>query len=73
VVAALAITLVWSVGLAHALLEVRDRHHAYVIPVLLPVAAVAVVALIDAIGAALAKRRGGGAGAVPDPEPTPSG
>ena len=43
----LAITLVWSVSLAHALLEVRDRHHAYVIPVLLPVAAVAVVALID--------------------------
>ena len=48
--AVLAIALVWSLALMHALLEVRDRYHAYVIPVLLPVAAVAVVALIDAAG-----------------------
>jgi hypothetical protein len=54
---ALAVVLVWSVALAHALLEVRDRHHAYVIPVLLPLAAVAVVALIDAAASALGRRR----------------
>jgi hypothetical protein len=54
---ALAVTLVWSVALAHALLEVRDRHHAYVIPLLLPLAAVAAVALIDATAAAIARRR----------------
>ena len=57
VLGGLVIVLVWSVSLAHALLEVRDRHHAYVIPVLLPVAAVAAVALIDAVGGAIARRR----------------
>jgi hypothetical protein len=63
---ALAIVLVWSVSLAHALLEVRDRHHAYVIPVLLPIAAVAAVALIDAVGGAITRRRdGAGAGVEP--------
>jgi hypothetical protein len=54
---ALVIVLVWSVALAHALLEVRDRHHAYVIPVLLPVAAVAAVALTDALGGRIARWR----------------
>jgi hypothetical protein len=44
--AALAITLLWSVSAIHALLEVRDRHHSYVIPVLLPLAALAVASVL---------------------------
>jgi len=43
---ALAIALIWTVSAMHALLEVRDRHHAYVVPVLLPLAALALVTLL---------------------------
>jgi hypothetical protein len=57
--AVLAIFLVWSVALAHALLEVRDRHHSYVIPVLLPLAALGAVAIIDGVAAGLERRRRG--------------
>lgn len=45
--AAFAILLVWSVAALHALAEVRDRYHSYVIPVLLPLAAAAAGALLD--------------------------
>ena len=45
--APLAIVLVWSVAAVHTLLEVRDRHHSYVLPVLLPIAAVAGAALLQ--------------------------
>jgi hypothetical protein len=44
--AALAVALVWSVSAIHTLLEVRDRHHSFVIPVLLPLAALAVAAAL---------------------------
>jgi hypothetical protein len=45
--AAFAIVLVWTVAGLHALAEVRDRYHSYVIPVLLPLAAAAAVSLLD--------------------------
>ena len=35
-----------TVSAVHALVEVRDRYHAYVIPLLLPIAAVAIVELL---------------------------
>jgi hypothetical protein len=43
----LAVVLIWTVSAIHALLEVRDRHHSYVLPLLLPLAALAMVALGD--------------------------
>jgi hypothetical protein len=41
----LAITLTWTVAAMHGLLEVRDRHHSYVIPLLLPWSALAMATL----------------------------
>lgn len=49
----LAVTLIWTVAAMHALLEVRDRHHSYVIPLLLPLSALA----IDRAWAVVARRR----------------
>jgi hypothetical protein len=43
----LAIVLIWTVSAIHALLEVRDRHHSYVLPLLLPLSALALVTLGD--------------------------
>jgi hypothetical protein len=51
----LAITLIWLVSAMHGLLEVRDRHHSYVVPLLLPWSALAVTAAWDA----LSRRLGG--------------
>jgi len=45
----LAVLLVWAVAAIHALLEVRDRYHSYVIPVLLPFAALALVTLLEQV------------------------
>jgi hypothetical protein len=45
----LVVVLIWTVSAIHALLEVRDRHHAYVVPLLLPLAALALVALGDRV------------------------
>ena len=45
--AALVIVLIWSITAIHTLLEVRDRHHSYVIPVLLPIAALAVAVAME--------------------------
>jgi hypothetical protein len=39
--APLVITMIWTISAMHALLEVRDRHHAYVIPLLLPLSGLA--------------------------------
>lgn len=47
--AAFGILLIWSLVALHALAEVRDRYHSYVIPVLLPIAAAALVSLIDRV------------------------
>jgi hypothetical protein len=52
----LAVVLIWTVAAIHALLEVRDRHHAYVVPLLLPLAALALVTLCDRIARRLARR-----------------
>jgi hypothetical protein len=49
----LAVTLIWVVAAMHGLLEVRDRHHAYVMPLLLPWSALAISTAWDA----LARRR----------------
>jgi hypothetical protein len=43
----LVIVLIWTVSAIHALLEVRDRHHSYVLPLLLPLSALALVTLGD--------------------------
>jgi hypothetical protein len=53
----LTIVLLWTVSAIHALLEVRDRHHSYVIPLLLPLAAFAMVSVGD--GVARRRRRSG--------------
>ena len=47
--AALLILTALSLTLIHGLVEVRDRYHSYVIPVLMPIAAVAVVALVNTV------------------------
>jgi hypothetical protein len=44
----LAITMIWTVSAMHALLEVRDRHHSYVIPLLLPLSALAFGRIFEA-------------------------
>lgn len=49
----LAVTTIWVVAAMHALLEVRDRHHAYVIPLLLPWSGLA----LSVAWEALARRR----------------
>lgn len=54
----LAITLIWVMSAMHGLLEVRDRHHAYVIPLLIPWSALAVVGLLEWLEGRLASRRG---------------
>jgi len=46
----LVITMIWTVSAIHALLEVRDRYHSYVIPLLLPLAAIAVTSLLSVLG-----------------------
>jgi hypothetical protein len=54
----LVVTLIWVVSLMHALVEVRDRHHAYVVPLLLPLSALAVTAAYTAAARRLARSRG---------------
>jgi hypothetical protein len=58
--APLVITLIWTVSAMHGLLEVRDRHHAYVIPLLLPLAALAVATLAGWLERRLADSAGPG-------------
>lgn len=53
----LAVTLIWTVALVHALVEVRDRHHSYVIPLLLPISALAFATLYESAGRRLAHWR----------------
>jgi hypothetical protein len=52
---ALLITTVLAVSLMHGLVEVRDRYHAYVLPLLMPIAACAIMAAVQR-----ARRRGAG-------------
>jgi 4-amino-4-deoxy-L-arabinose transferase-like glycosyltransferase len=52
-----AITMIWAVSAMHALLEVRDRHHSYVIPLLLPFSALALGTLYEATSRRLSRRR----------------
>jgi hypothetical protein len=42
----------------HAFVEVRDRHHSYVIPLLLPLSALALGAGYAALARRLARERG---------------
>jgi hypothetical protein len=46
--APLVIVMIWTVSAMHAVLEVRDRHHSYVIPLLLPLSALAMSAVYEA-------------------------
>jgi hypothetical protein len=55
----LVITLIWAVSAMHALLEVRDRHHSYVIPLLLPLSALALGRLYEAATTRLRPHRAG--------------
>jgi len=43
----LVVGAVAAVAATHVLLEVRDRYHAFVVPLLLPLAAIAIVALLE--------------------------
>jgi hypothetical protein len=43
---ALLIATAFSISLLHSLVEVRDRYHSYAMPLLMPIAAVAIVALL---------------------------
>jgi hypothetical protein len=52
----LVITSIWTVSAMHALLEVRDRHHSYVIPLLLPLSALALSHLYEVTTRRLARR-----------------
>jgi hypothetical protein len=63
----LAITLIWTVTGIHALLEVRDRHHSYVIPLLLPWAALALAQLWAAIEGRLERPAGASGTVLPEP------
>jgi hypothetical protein len=56
--APLVIVLIWTVSAMHALLEVRDRHHSYVIPLLLPFSALALKVVYEQLGQRLARARG---------------
>jgi hypothetical protein len=53
--APLAIVLIWTISAMHALLEVRDRHHSYVIPLLLPLSALALTVLYEKLSRRLAR------------------
>jgi hypothetical protein len=70
----LAITLIWTVSGIHALLEVRDRHHSYVIPLLLPWAGLALArgwSLLEARLADGRRERPDASGAPVEPAPGP--
>jgi hypothetical protein len=54
---ALATLVIWAATATHTLLEVRDRHHAYAVVLLLPLAAVAVARLFDAVERRAARQR----------------
>jgi 4-amino-4-deoxy-L-arabinose transferase-like glycosyltransferase len=43
----LIVLMIMAVSVIHGLMEVRDRYHAYVIPLFMPIAAAAVVALVS--------------------------
>lgn len=53
----IAVVLIWTVAAVHALLEVRDRHHAYVVPLLLPLSALALARLYEAVAGRVARWR----------------
>jgi hypothetical protein len=52
----LLILVVLALSLLHAFVEVRDRYHSYAIPLLMPIAAVAILGTIDAFRRRLAAR-----------------
>ncbi len=53
----LVITMIWTIAAIHALLEVRDRHHSYVIPLLLPLAALVLASMAGSIERRLGRSR----------------
>jgi hypothetical protein len=55
--APLVITMIWTISAMHALLEVRDRHHAYVIPMLLPLSGLAIATMWMALQRRLQQRQ----------------
>ena len=50
--------LIWAAAALHALWEVRDRHHSYVVPLLLPLAALALVAVLGQVERRLGRSGG---------------
>ena len=48
--AALLIATAFSISVLHSLVEVRDRYHSYAMPLLMPIAALAIVALMRRVG-----------------------
>ena len=59
---ALLVVVALTLALMHGFVEVRDRYHAYLIPLLMPIAAVALVALVN--------RWTGASSSRPDPDPS---
>ena len=63
---ALLIATALSISLIHSLVEVRDRYHSYAMPLLMPIAAVAIVAVLTRVALAPVGRHrrdaGGGSG-----------
>jgi hypothetical protein len=57
--APLAISTIWIASAIHALLEVRDRHHSYVVPLLLPFAALALSVAFERVRTWLSGRLNG--------------
>lgn len=62
---ALAILMVLGLSLMHGLVEVRDRYHSYAIPLLMPIAALAIHRLVEVGRHRLGSRRT--SGVAPDP------
>ena len=50
------ILLALALSLMHGILEVRDRYHSYAIPLLMPIAALAIVTVVDGARRRLASR-----------------
>jgi hypothetical protein len=65
--AALAVLVVLALSLLHGLVEVRDRYHSYAIPLLMPIAATAILA----VAAAVRSRRDGRAPPGHEPPASP--
>jgi 4-amino-4-deoxy-L-arabinose transferase-like glycosyltransferase len=71
--AALAVLVVLALSLLHGLVEVRDRYHSYAIPLLMPIAATAILAVTEGVRSRRAGRSPPAAGPPGSIEPNEGG